>query len=409
MAQSERRALLIAPTLPARTGNGLAIRLGLFVEALAEVCRTEVICIPVFGRPVDDGWLSGLGVPVSTIDPTDREDTHYRLLSRLADPADRLAAFRRYGRGSPAARLSAPVLAEVRRLTDGQRHDLVHAGRSYMMEAALAVASQAQTTVDLDEDDAWSWRSLARIAPTREAAGWARAEADAADGLVHRLLPQFGMSFISSGADGRPLARRHGVAAPIVVANPAPSPVGCPRDDDGRTIVLAGSFGYAPNLDGLEWFVSRIWPRLRQARADLRFRIIGRDLPARFDALDGNEGVEVIGAVPSLEPLYGAATLAIAPLRAGGGTRIKLIEAAAFGVPIVATSVAARGLSFGSARCMWRAETEEAFADAVAAAMADANERARRAGEARRLALRDHDRGQVIARLACRFAALLAK
>jgi len=404
---TERQALLIAPTLPARTGNGLAIRLGVFTEALSRVCRTQVVCIPLFGPPADEGWLASLGASVSLIDPAGREDTHFRLLARLADPAARLAAFRRYGKTSLAARLSTPVLAELRSTTGDRPYDLVHVGRSYMMEAALAVASASHRTVDLDEDDAWSWRSLAAIATTPEAADWARAEADATDDLLPRLLPRFDASFISSPVEGRRLVRRLNIASSAVVANPAPPSINGERADDAHSILFVGSYGYAPNLDGLDWFLADIWPRIRQRRSDLRFKIVGRDLPARFLAVDGSDGIEAIGPVDSLEPFYRSAALVVAPLRAGGGTRIKLIEAAAFGVPIVATSVAARGLAFNSTRYIWRADTAVDFSDAVLAAMGDPAERTRRAERARQSA-RHHDRAQLVERLACRFAELLA-
>jgi glycosyltransferase involved in cell wall biosynthesis len=408
MPAPERRALFIAPMLPAQTGNGLAIRLGLFAEALARVARTDVLCIPLFAGAPGDGLAARLGLGVETIDPAGQQDTQFRLLSRLSDPAARLTAFRQYGRPSLSAGLSLPVLAQVRQLIETGRYDLVHAGRAYLMPAG-ALAEDIVATADLDEDDAWSWRSLAAIRPTPDAARWDIAEAEAADRALRELAPRFQALFISGPADARRLARRHPGLHPIIVPNPAPAMVVGSRHDDGRTIIFVGSFGYAPNLDGIDWFVRAIWPRVHRVRPELRLRIIGRDLPASLATLDGGLGIEAAGAVEDLRPVYQTATLAIAPLRAGGGTRIKLIEAAALGVPIVSTSLAARGLSFGDRRGMWIADSEAAFADAVIEAADRPDERAKRAGHARGVALRRHDRKRVVARLACRFAALLAK
>lgn len=408
MAPADRRVLLIAPTLPAEGGNGLAIRLGVFAQALARIGKVDLLCIPVFGPPADDGLAKRLGLSVHLIDPKGRQDTQFRLLLHLADPAARLAAFRAYGRSSLNAHLSAPILAEVRQLVGAQDYDLVHVARAYLMDAGI-VAGDAPLTADLDEDDAWSWRSLANIAPTPDGADWSVAEAEAADRALRRMAPRFSALFISGPVDGRRIARRVPGLKPIVVPNPAPGRRAEPRADDGRTILFVGSFGYAPNVDGLDWFVTAIWPRIREALPDARLRVAGRDLPSRFAALAGMPGVEALGSVDHLGPLYSSAMLAIAPLRAGGGTRIKLIEAAALGVPIVSTRLAARGLSFGTPRGMWIADAASDFAEAVIDASRRPEDRARRVAHAQSLALKRHDRERIIAELACRFQALLAK
>jgi glycosyltransferase involved in cell wall biosynthesis len=181
-----------------------------------------------------------------------------------------------------------------------------------------------------------------------------------------------------------------------------------PRRDDGRTLLFVGALGYPPNADGILWFADRIWPAVcRRAPRSLRLVIVGRDAPPALRALDGFGGIEVRGAVDDLAPVYAAATLAIAPLRAGGGTRIKLIEAAARRVPFVATGLAAAGLAFGTARCGWIADGEADFSAAVLQALADPAERRRRADRAHRIAARRHERGAIVEALTRRFAALL--
>jgi len=409
MAPAEHRALFIAPTLPAASGNGLAIRLGLFAEALVRVARTDLLVIPMFGQPTGDALVGRLGLETQVVDPGGRVETQFQLLSRLADPAARLAAFRQYGRPTLSARLSAPVLAEARDAIAGRHYDLMHVGRGYMLPA-IELAGDAVVTADLDEDDAWSWRSLAKIRSSADAARWALAEAAAADRSLSQFAPRCRVLFISGPADGRRLARRHPGVRPVVVPNPAPPSLEpTPHTDDGRTVLFVGSFGYEANVDGLDWFVRHVWPLIWQARPMLRLVVAGANLPARFVALDRMEGTEVRGAVPDLAPLYQAAMLAIAPLRAGGGTRLKLIEAASFGVPAVSTTLAARGLSFGSSRGMWIADAPAGFAAAVIDAADRPDERARRAAFAQRVVRRGHARERLVEQLACRFAGLLAK
>ena len=110
-----------------------------------------------------------------------------------------------------------------------------------------------------------------------------------------------------------------------------------------------------------------------------------------------------------LAPAYAAATLTIAPLRSGAGTRIKLIEAAAHGVPIVATSLAAQGLAFAAPKSLWLADSAGGLADAVIEALADPAERGRRAASAAAIVRQSYDRAKLVGRISCRFRELLAK
>ena len=96
----------------------------------------------------------------------------------------------------------------------------------------------------------------------------------------------------------------------------------------------------------------------------IRFVIVGRDPSERIRRLGRQPGILVTGRVPSVAPFYRAADVAIAPLWAGGGTRIKLLEAACYGVPMVATTFGASGLEFRPGRDILLADTEGQFANA---------------------------------------------
>jgi len=405
MKRTDRRALFIAPVLPSPHGNGLAIRLAMFADALDLVARTDILCIPVFGDAGDATWVRQRGFESKLVDPSGREDTRYRLGRLEPDARRRIAAFRSYGRTSLEAKLSLPVLAEVRNHGAANRYDLVHVARGYLMRSTQSW-SGVPLTVDLDEDDAWSWRSLGRIGASHDAA-WNRAEAAAADRSLAELWEQFGAVFISGPADRHRLARRHPGLNPIVIANPAPDTAPLPRRDDGHTVLFVGSFGYLPNRDGISWFIDAVWPLVHAARPAARLRIVGRDLPDSVKGSGGQRNIEPVGAVDDLAPDYASASIAIAPLRAGGGTRIKLIEAAAFGVPIVSTRLAARGLSFGTAESLWLADTAEAFAAAMVDALDHPEERQRRSARALALVGHHHQRSRLVEELACRFAGLL--
>jgi glycosyltransferase involved in cell wall biosynthesis len=117
--------------------------------------------------------------------------------------------------------------------------------------------------------------------------------------------------------------------------------------------------------------------------------------------------IEIRGRVAALDAVYAEATIALGPLLSGGGTRTKLIEAAAHAVPIVATSRAAAGLDYLE-NSAWLAEGAEPFANALRSALAAPEERRRRAETARAAAKLRHDRNGIISALAERFAQMLA-
>jgi len=406
---AERRSLFVAPTTPARTGNGLAMRLGVFQDALARVGDVDTLVLPVSGPPPDGRFTEAFGAPAASLPVAGRGDTLFSLIGRVADPDERLRRFRAYGRGSRHAPLSAAVLADIRWWVAGRSYDLAHVARLYLADAVSEIAA-AHTSLDLDEDDAWAWRRLAATQLPTEAA-WSVAEADAEDRLIARRGRSFDARFVSGPTDQTSLAERHPTLTVEVIPNAVPFPERLVRRDDGGTLLFVGAFGYQPNLDGVLWFAREVWPVVRaRARIPPRLCLVGRDPPASLRALhSANDGIEVVGPVDDLADAYAEATLAIAPLHTGAGTRLKIIEAASHRVPIVTTNIAARGLGFVREDSAWLADGPQSFADAVLASLADPGERERRAHVAHRRAKEIHDRVQVVDRLARRFADMLER
>jgi glycosyltransferase involved in cell wall biosynthesis len=115
----------------------------------------------------------------------------------------------------------------------------------------------------------------------------------------------------------------------------------------------------------------------------------------------------MLGFVRNLEDCYRTACVFVAPLRAGAGTRIKLLESASYGVPIVSTTIGAEGLGFLDGRDIWFADAPEAFAAAVRAALRSPDERRRRAEYARALVQERYDRDRVLEVLKAEFSRLL--
>ena len=416
------RALMICPAVPDRTGNGLAMRLGTFLQGLAGIAEVDLIV------PAVAGSLSGppvlprsLGVMINAFPIHQALDTRFSLLQRLKDPDRRIEAFRQYGRPSFSACLTADLLAYLAKLGQQRRYDLVHVGRVYMAEAGLAAATaNTRLSLDLDEDDYVSLSSIADLFPADDPArvrAWNKLDAEAMDRMVAQLAPRYHRRWVSSAADIATLRERHPSLDFELVPNAVALPDEVPRRRDGRTLMFVGTFGYPPNVTGLLWFCREVWPLLRaRAKVPLELLVVGAGAPPRVKRLHAprgirrllgaDTGIRVLGAVKDLASVYARAAVSIAPVRGGRGTRLKLLEAAAFGVPIVATSDAARGLPT-EPPWAWIGDSPQAFAQACLEALADTPETAQRVAQGRHLVAASHDRSQVATEIASRFGQML--
>lgn len=117
-------------------------------------------------------------------------------------------------------------------------------------------------------------------------------------------------------------------------------------DAQGRYIMSVGLMWYIANRQGVGRFIRNVWPVIRKAHPDLEYRVAGRDLPeAERRAWEGVDGVRIMGYVEDIEAFYRSALFAVAPIDAGSGTCIKVMEALRLGRVCLATKFAARGLA----------------------------------------------------------------
>jgi glycosyltransferase involved in cell wall biosynthesis len=111
-----------------------------------------------------------------------------------------------------------------------------------------------------------------------------------------------------------------------------------------ESIIFVGSMNYHPNVEAAVSFARDVWPRLLSLFPRCRLTLVGSAPVREVLALRDIEGVEVTGTVRDVRCFYHGADVAVVPLRVGGGTRLKILEAMAAGVPVISTSVGAEGL-----------------------------------------------------------------
>jgi polysaccharide biosynthesis protein PslH len=138
-----------------------------------------------------------------------------------------------------------------------------------------------------------------------------------------------------------------------------------------NALVFTGKMDYRPNVDAVIWFVTAVLPGILGQIPDARFYIVGQQPHARVQALAGHPAVTVTGRVPDVRPYIAGAGVYVVPLRIGGGTRLKVLEAMALGQALVSTHLGCDGFDFQDGCQVCFADDPAAFAEAVVALLRD--------------------------------------
>jgi len=165
------------------------------------------------------------------------------------------------------------------------------------------------------------------------------------------------------------------------------------------TLTFTGVLTYFANFDAIGFFLEEIWPRVRASRPGAKLWITGRTEGVPLERLSLDEGVNFTGYLDDIRPHVARSQVCIVPLRVGGGTRLKILEAMALGTPVVSTSKGAEGLDVTAGQDILIADEPQAFANAVLRLLDDADLRARLSENGRRLVSERYDWREIGTRL----------
>lgn len=159
------------------------------------------------------------------------------------------------------------------------------------------------------------------------------------------------------------------------------------NEDRRDVVIFVGSMDIFMNIDAVGRFAQEIFPKVREVIPQAEFWIVGRNPASRVRALEALPGVRVTGSVDDVRPYYAQSKVAVAPFRYGGGTKLKVLEAMALGVPVVATPIGCQGIkaTHGQHLFIFIEEETRAFTQQVIHLLRDDELRRRTAVEARRL------------------------
>jgi glycosyltransferase involved in cell wall biosynthesis len=235
------------------------------------------------------------------------------------------------------------------------------------------------------DDDAVRLRRLASLARSRSRKALTAVSAAKYARWQHRVLQETDEAWFSSSADRDRLVHPARIPETRIVPNGASDDLWSvpPVTQGSRPVALfVGPARYEANRAGVSWFVDHVWRSVRERMPTAQFRVVG----AGWNGAIAGRGVSFEGWKPSLLGPYGETSVVVAPLSAGGGTKIKVIEAMAAGRPVVTTAVGAEGLPPAAGLSV--IDDAAAFARCVIHYLSDA-EASRAAGQANRDAVKD--------------------
>ena len=274
--------------------------------------------------------------------------------------------------------------------------DIVLAHRLGAM-APLLLRNRALPPIVLDLDDVEHIRAFRMVGTTT----WGRRRL-LGYGSVPVLvwsercaLARARLTLVCSEADNRRLLRlgdpRRVAVLPNAVALPEVPPLPA-----SPTLLFLGTYGYRPNADAAEWLLREIWPLVKRAVPEARLILAGPEWERIRGSAVAGPDVEVPGFVQDLVCLYRRTRLVCCPLRAGSGTRVKILEAAAFGRPIVATTLGAEGLDMRKGRELLVEDDPVAMAEACVQLLRDEALCARLGGAARAAVSERYERSALV-------------
>jgi len=301
--------LYVTPVMPSLTGNGLAMRAGMVLEALCAEFSVSVLVVEIYAS------------------------TETELPAYFQDRCVHSAVVR-------------PCKTQAAAAYQGITFDVVHVFRLACVPFAYGYLINARRHLDLDDIESKTHKRMAALRRSNgdlAGADFELAESRRACLLEAAAVQFFNRVYVCSEQDRSELLQQCHADLRVLpnAVRPAAPCMPAPAGEKFRFLFVA-NFSYYPNHDAAHYFITEVLPLIKRQPFDVEF--VGAGMPEWLCAMAASAGVIVSGRVPDLRNSYAAANAVIAPLRAGGGTRIKILEAFSYRRPVVATSIAMEGI-----------------------------------------------------------------
>ena len=367
------------PRLDARHGGGRTV--ASLVCHLGEAHQIALVCMRDENELGPDGSVRASCEVVAEValprhSPSLFRQRAARLLKLVGAPPDRVTRTR-----------SRAYARQVRTVADSFRPDVLQFECVEMAQYVEVLDGVRAHRVVVDHDPGHGAAvdyslgavGLRRFSRHLDAIAWKRFSSKAFAG-AHRIV-------VFTERDRDAVARLAGDVPVEVIplAIELPASALDPRGTSPPTVLFVGDYLHTPNSDAALRLTRTIMPRVRRAHPDAELELVGAH-PTAAMVTDPANGIAVRGVVPSVEPFLERAAVVVAPLRIGGGMRVKVLETLAAGKALVASPRALEGLNVTDGQEVLIAEDDDAFAEAVSSLLADEQRRVALARRARRWA-----------------------
>lgn len=378
-AMMKPKLLFISPIFPSPDGPGLAMRPYFQIVSLSRLYDIHLLVAAdrMSEKSPDDGKLKAYCMQIDCMDRFRFSGWKFSLwhrFYRLTDQAKHLIRGDATGfavdLGDRRYLQNHPLLERYSRMT----FDQVHVFRLYLSPVAEILKKRgldAFYSIDVDDIESETRRSigalLSRNKEVRKAAAINR-ESDVFFQLEARILPEYERIFTCSRHDQRLLEQRFPGKVITVLPNVIPLKKEVRKHKDQRvfTLLFVGTMGYYPNADAVCFFAEQIAPVLTEkSSAPWQLRVVGAVSDGAWSGrFAGRPEIKFAGWVDDLGREYDAADIVVAPIRGGGGTRIKILEAFSHGLPVVSTVKGAEGLDVEHGEHLMMEDDPRRFAEA---------------------------------------------
>lgn len=292
-------------------------------------------------------------------------------------PGSAIARLRRIGAGSvggasfiESIHFAKPLARIISGLTAEQDFDIVHVEFSFLARYTTCIdaSSRAKRVLSTHNIESqrfareiellpWGFRKFSLLGDARLFPKWEQKALANFDGAT--AVSEQDVAWIRQHRPGLPTR---------LIPNGVDTSFFSHRDEEPTgepSIVFTGVMDYPPNVDAVIWFANTAWPRIRARQPSLRFNIVGAKPSQPVQALAAVEGINVTGAVDDIRPYVRQARAFVVPLRSGGGTRLKILQALSMGCPVISSRLGAEGLDVRDGEHLLYADAPDDFLAAI--------------------------------------------
>jgi polysaccharide biosynthesis protein PslH len=350
------RILFLSRWFPFPQDNGSKIRVFNLLKYLA--ARHTVDLLSFSSAPVDNDRIKEMSKVCRRVQTAVFQETHMSKLKTMRNLISPVPLFLHKTHSAEMQRLVEEAVRE-------QTYDIVIASQMSMVPYAKLVPVRVKVFEEIELTVFYEkyWLEQNPFKRWRNWLTWSKATR-----YIASALNSFNAGTVVSEIERQRVEQKYAGSSPIIVipngveiSEEAPT-FGPPNRD---TLVFSGSLTYDANLDAVQYFLKEVFPLVKAARPEVKLLVTGKIDGVPIDNLPNKEWITFTGYLEDVRPTVATSWINVVPLRKGGGTRLKILEALSLGTPVITTSKGAEGLDLEHQQELLVADSADVFADTI--------------------------------------------